>query len=108
MISYTLFKWTIPQRERKSNPFGLITFGGFGEDWKEEKPVIETDASKETLEFVCHVKSPKDVAKQVRKDPTQRYVLFHGEMLDVKIAMPVFVDGKNLDTFESEGWDNAK
>lgn len=60
--------------------------------------------TREKLEFIAQVQSPKEVAAIVRRDPTQKYVLFHGEMKNVEIAMPVFVDGKNLDTFEREGW----
>lgn len=71
-----------------------------GEEWKESLEAHPTATSR--LEFVCEVDSPEAVTAAVRKAPLEKYVLFRGEMMTVEVAMPVFVDGKNLDTLEAE------
>ena len=102
-VQYVLFRVAV--HEKSPTIVGLISWGNFftedvGEEWKNEQ---HGDAKKtETLEFVCKVSSPRDVAKEVRKSPLDRYVLFRGEISPIKIAMPVFVGGKNLDTFDKE------
>ena len=71
-----------------------------GEEWKDEEKKDEKDEY--TLSFVAAVKTPKDVAEIVRKDPLSKFVLFHGEMQEIKVAIPVFANGKNLQTLDSE------
>lgn len=47
--------------------------------------------------FVTEVKTPKDLADAVREDPLARWVLFKGQMVEVSVAIPVFVDGRNIE-----------
>ena len=72
------------------------------EEWKCLQP--EELKAEKRLEFVCMAETPADVAAEVRKAPLEDYVLFSGEFAPVKVAMPVFVDGKNIDTMSAE-WD---
>lgn len=52
----------------------------------------------ETLAFVANIASAKDLADEVRKDPLAKWVLFRGQMVDVSVNIPVFVDGRNVET----------
>ncbi len=70
------------------------------EEWKEGDP--EDKKPEKELVFVAYVTDPKELAGIIRKDPLKEYLLFIGEISTIKIAMPVMVDGKSLDTMESE------
>lgn len=50
------------------------------------------------LEFSCQVASPRELADAVRSDPLASWVLFRGQMVDVSVNIPVFVDGRNIET----------
>lgn len=101
-MNYTLFRKTVRKpKENRRDPFwSLFKPEKQGEEWKdggaeEEKPV-------EILEYVGTVESPKQIAELVRKAPLEKYVLFRGEMVEVQVAVPVFVEGKSLDSMEDE------
>lgn len=109
--TYTLFrKITADElRSRASSNALTISFGNFFTTPKEPWQLSDEDSSdngksRETdaFEFICHVKSPKEIAAAVRRAPLHSYVLFQGIMSEVKVAMPVFVDGKSLDTLNAE------
>lgn len=96
-MEYVLFR-----RVKKTDPSCFIfSFGHIdGEEWnKTGKAVPE-----EILEFVGKVTSLKAVAALVRRDPLHPYVLFEGKMTEIKVAIPVFMNGKSLDTMGAE-WD---
>lgn len=54
------------------------------------------------LVFISMVSCPAEVAKLIRKSPNEEYVILRGQMHAVKVAMPVFMDGRNLDTLNAE------
>jgi len=99
---YFLFKKTTKQERRQVSFMSAFVFREPDEKWKEsEKDPAEP---KECLKFICAVNSPKEVAAIVRKDPLEKYVLFSGQMTEIKVAIPVFADGKALDSM-SEEWE---
>jgi hypothetical protein len=55
-----------------------------------------------TLLFVKMSKNAKELAGIIRSQPTLEYVLMRGSMMNVSAMTQVFVDGKNLNTLESE------
>lgn len=104
-MKHALFSKEIVVKKQASDPFGFSSLFGprkapDGEQWKEDAK--EEEKPEEVFVFVGFVDSPKDVAALVRKAPLKKYVLFRGEFAEVKIAMPVFVDGKSLDTMAEE------
>lgn len=109
-MKYILFEEVRVRRTSERGGFvfhGAITFAEMmrrsesGEDWKPDDEDDECSGEKR-LEFVGIVESPKDLAELVRRKPLSNYVLFQGDVHSIQISMPVFVDGKNLDTFEAE------
>lgn len=107
IMTYTLFRRGSRRTEKSNSGVLLFNYGPNPEVWQSDQTVViggDRETPKDALEFVCHVKSPQEVAAAVRKAPLDEYVLFRGEMMAVKVAIPVFVDGKNLETLSAE-WD---
>ena len=48
--------------------------------------------------FVAEVKTPRQVTEHVRSDPLAKWVLFRGDMVELSVSIPVFVDGRNIET----------
>lgn len=68
-----------------------------GDEWKEYGL-----AAGECIQFLGMVKSASEVAEVIRKDPMARYLLFRGQTIPIKVAMPVFIDGRNPKAFDAE------
>jgi hypothetical protein len=70
------------------------------ENGEDETPVeYET---KKILEYVAMVDTPSEVAKIVRASPLEQYILFEGDMHEIKVPMQVLIDGRAADTLEAE------
>ena len=52
----------------------------------------------EILVFVAEVKNAKELAALVRKSPLDKFVLVKGQMVEIKVAIPVLIDGRNVET----------
>jgi hypothetical protein len=112
-MHYILFKWArvtvVPQAV---NPFlpGSVTcipqMVMEGEEWKEPQQQQQS-ATREVFQFVAQVHSPKEVADLVRQDPLTRHILFHGQITELKVPIAVLLDGKSLDSLDSE-WSEPK
>jgi hypothetical protein len=104
-MKYILFKKvaepeTDDSRSIYSMMMGLSSHAISGEEWKSED--AKGKKKSEKIAFVAVVENPKEVLKLVRKDPTEKYLLFYGEVEELTVAMPVFMGGKNLATLTSE------
>lgn len=86
-----LFKKVKPVKN--TSPFASL--------FQDDKIKDETE-EKELLSFVGEVKNGKELANMIRQDPLGKYLLFKGQMVDIKISIPVFIDGKNVETTDSE------
>lgn len=69
-----------------------------GEEWKEE----DGEKPKTKLVFVAMLDSPKDIVKHVQKNPKAKFVVLEGEFKRITVAMPVFIEGKNVSTMDRE------
>lgn len=103
-MKHALFSIEEKPKEESPDPF-LSLFGGprrlpEGEQWKEDEKVKAK--VEEVFVFQGFVEAPKEVAELVRRAPLKKYVLFRGEFSEIRVAMPVFVDGKSLDTLDAE------
>jgi hypothetical protein len=76
-------------------------FGGGKEERSAEEIYRPKDLGK-TLVFVKMSKDAKELSAIIRSAPTLEYVLMRGNMMNVSAMTQVFVDGKNLNTLESE------
>jgi len=56
----------------------------------------------ERLKFIAMVDTPEEVAAIVRRKPLKKYLLLSGELSPLQIAVPVFLDGKSLDSLNAE------
>jgi len=94
-----------PVPRREGSPFSTLFWEHMeSECWK--KSDIEFPDGRPTfLQFVCEVENPKQVAEHVRKAPLEKYVLFKGEVVELQVAIPVFANGKSLDTLSKE-WES--
>lgn len=105
-MKYVLFKKTpVEAAEQSFSMFSMIS--GFtlpGDEWKSEDSKCKE--KKETIHFVAIVDSPKELASIVRKSPTEKYLLFYGEVQEMTVAIPIFIGGKNLATLDSEWGEN--
>jgi hypothetical protein len=71
------------------------------EEWRKDR---NHDPRETILEFVAEVTSVKSVVEHVAKDPTAKYVLFHGQTKELQVPTVVMCDGKALTTLSAE-WD---
>jgi hypothetical protein len=103
-MKYVLLKKVQKEQQKTESIYSVMGFGPMvvpGEEWKSE------DGKKEEIVFVALVEKPAQVLKLVRKNPTDKYLLFYGEVEELTVAMPVFMGGKNLAQLNSE-WNQAE
>ncbi len=93
-VQYALF-CRVPVRNSGGGLFG-VAMGLDEEEWKKEE---ETNF---VTRFICMCDNPKDVAQEIRKCPQLKYFLMSGEIRSIQMNATFFIDGKNLDTLETE------
>ena len=69
---------------------------------QQSENATEPEKPKKVLSFVAMAATPAEIAAQVRKAPLEEYVVMRGHMHKVQVALPVFMDGRNLDTLSAE------
>lgn len=68
------------------------------EKWKHTDPKdVEL-----VLEFFAEARDMGHVAQMVRTNPNARWALVTGKMQAIQVAVPVFINGISLDSFEKE------
>lgn len=98
--NYALFVWqpNLPPRRDLLSMFGA---GESPEHVAEDLFNGKKDYGK-TLVFIKMSKDVKELAALIRREPVHQFVLMKGSMMNVSSMTHVFVDGKNLNTLESE------
>jgi hypothetical protein len=90
-----LFQYVEPRGKHNSIAF---FFGSIpGDEWRQDK-----DKPEKVLEFFAEVRDLKRAAQLVRTNPNAKWVLFTGKMQEIQVAVPVFINGISLDSFEKE------
>lgn len=100
--TYILFKKVPKVVAPKNSLGGWIIFGGEEVIPMSPEENKNTTPAEEIYEFVCESHDPAIIAKAVRAAPLEKYFLFEGTIKPIKVAIPVFVDGKNLDNLNDE------
>lgn len=67
----------------------------------DHKDAIDPESKyKHNLCLVGEIKTKEELVSAVRSDPLAKFVLFRGQMADVSVNIPVFVDGRSVESGE--------
>jgi len=71
--------------------------GVFGMLLERPEPVVP-GPEQDVLWFVGEATSPEQMRVMIAAEPMAKYVLFKGRMAEVKVQMPIMIDGRNMDS----------